>query len=290
MLVVINNQRQFNWTIGDSVEALETELDVIVTFDPSKTNMAVFIGTPDKQGIAAIEFSGNNRKRGPAMDTTQYCLEVRAYLKEYLKHVNLYMVAIEQAIQKKGIDYYKSNMVLTEIRGNLLNFFMEEYNIKVIEINNWAWKAGVLPEGFRSMYEKGSKKFFQTVMPDSPYTYFFEADMTDCICIYWYVCDTLVTGYQIFCNKRETCNYKYVYAYTAIDSDFAPNLRMVQYNPKFTITENMNYYANRYKDPFAIEVPMEHIPINDVYKHTTKFESKNINDSSCRVVVMREDE
>ena len=288
MLVVLNNQRFLQWTIGNPVEPLETDLDVIIAFDPSKTNMAMFVGTPDGQGLDAIEFSGNNRKKGPVMDTTQYCLEVRAYLKAYLKNVKIYMVAIEQAIQKKGAEYYRSSMVLTEIRGNMLNFFLEEYGIKVIEINNWSWKAGVLPEGYRGMYEKGSKKFFVQNMPDSSYANFFEADMTDCICIYQYVCKTMVTGYQVYCNQRETAHYDYTYAFTSLNSDFAKGLRTMAFNDKFSIPDNIIFYVNRYKDPFCIEIPIDCVKPEDVYGHTHKFEFQNIHDNACRVVVMRD--
>ena len=95
------------------------------------------------------------------MDTTVYCEEVRQFLKQYLVNANIYFVGVEQAITKKGMEHHHSNMVLTEIRGNILNFFLDQYNVRVTEINNWSWKAGVLPKGYRGKFEKGSKKWFQ---------------------------------------------------------------------------------------------------------------------------------
>ena len=105
MLVVENNTTFFNWGIGGTVKPLEYGGEVVVVFDPSKTNMAMVIGTPRGDIITTFEFSGNNRKRGPAMDTTQYCMEVREFLSKLFQNVNLYTVAIEQAILKKGNNY-----------------------------------------------------------------------------------------------------------------------------------------------------------------------------------------
>lgn len=181
MLIVENNAKTYTWEYGDAVTPVNYFGEVVIAIDPSKTNMAVFLGTPSGEPISAIEFSGNNRRRGPAMDTTQYCFEVRKFLTEYLQNVSVYLVGIEQAITKQGNKYHHSDMVLKEIRGAILNYFLEEYGVKVIEVNNWSWKFAVLPEGYRGKFDKGSKKFFERNMPQSPFTYYFEADMTDCI-------------------------------------------------------------------------------------------------------------
>ena len=158
MLVVEDNQVAYNWTVGDKVTPLDYHGDVVIVFDPSKTNTAILISTPTKlildsfrykkpdTVLKALEFSGNNRKSGPVEDTTTFCYEMRQYLAALLSNVKLYVVAIEQAITKKGAkENHYTNMVLTEIRANLLGFFLEKYNVHVTEINNWAWKFAVLP-------------------------------------------------------------------------------------------------------------------------------------------------
>lgn len=180
MLVVERNKTFVTWSAGDVVHPLDYTGDVVITFDPSKTNMAMVIGTPEKDVLNVLEFSGNNRGRGPAMDTTLYCEQVKQFLGQYLVRANLYKVGIEKTILPRGQkSHYHSVTVLNEIRSSLLSFFLERFQMKVIEINNWSWKSAILPEGYRSQSEKGSKRFFKTYMPDSEYSKYYEADVTD---------------------------------------------------------------------------------------------------------------
>ena len=287
MLIVERNTNFVNWQLGDPVHAMEYAGDVIIVFDPSKTNMAMVIGTPDGTILNTIEFSGNNRKRGPAMDTTRYCLEVRHFLSEYLKNANIYLVGIEQAITKKGMEHHHSNMVLTEIRSNMLNFFLETYNIKVIEINNWSWKFAILPEGFRSKYEKGSKKFFQKHMPDSPYTYYFEADMTDCICMYWYLVKKHCATYTCYCNQIEPCNIEYMYYYVSATNNMTDDMRQVTFNSRFSICDNLDYYINRIIGNFYMFVDIDKLDVKDVYNKSFAFKLEDIDNNQVKVVARR---
>lgn len=279
MLVVDHNTYSTYWSIGDPVKPMEYNGDVVITFDPSKTNMAMVVGTPDKTILNTIEFSGNNRRRGPVMDTTLYCQEVRSFLEVYLSKVKLYLVCVEQAILPTKKSSYHSNMVLTEIRSNILNFFLEHFNIKVVEINNWSWKFGVLPEGYRGKYEKGSKKWFLDVIPESPYAHYFEADMTDCICIYWYVVDKFCSNYLMFCNQYEPCNIEYTYYFTPDTNVYIADIREVKYNPKFSLQDNVGYYINRIVGQFKLSVPVESLRYEDIYGHSVGF---SINDANCR--------
>lgn len=288
MLVVERNTTFVNWSIGDSVRPMDYSGEVVVVFDPSKTNMAMVVGTPDGTILNSIEFSGNNRKRGPVMDTTLYCEEVRKFLTVYLSKVKLYLVGVEQAITKQGVNYHHSNMVLTEIRSNLLNFFLEEFGIKVIEVNNWSWKFGVLPEGFRSKFEKGSKKFFQQHMPESPYTYYFEADMTDCICIYWYLIKNSCTNYSCYCNQFEKCDIDYMYYFVSTENAIAAEVHEVTYNPRFSIKENLDYYVNRIFGNFCMVVDVEKIDFEDIYGKSVGFQLSDTNCVKVKVVARRQ--
>lgn len=286
MLVVENNTIHKFWGIGDTVHPLDYSGDVIVVFDPSKTNMAMIVGTPDKTILNTLEFSGNNRTKGPVMDTTQFCLEVRHFLTRYLSKCNLYLVAVEQAITKQGTSYHHSNMVLTEIRSNLLNFFLEQFGIKVIEVNNWSWKFAILPEGYRSKYEKGSKKWFVENMPESPFAHYYQADMTDCICIYWYLVSKKCANYTCYCNKYEACSSEYMYFYAPLDSSVTNDAREVTFNPRFTVVENLNYYVNRIFQPVYMQIPIE-TDLGEVYNHAFGFEFSNMDDKTIKVVARR---
>lgn len=286
MLVVENNTNAVNWGINGAVNPLIYGGDVVVVFDPSKTNMAMLLGTPDGTILNTIEFSGNNRRSGPTMDTTQYCQEVRAFLKRYLAKAHIYMVAVEQAIHKKGFEYYTSNMVLTEIRANILNFFREIYGIEVIEINNWSWKHATLPEGYRGQFQKGSKKFFQDKMPNSPYAHYFEADMTDCICIYWYLLSQKCGSYVMLCNRSETAIVDFEYAIYP-DSGYTDQLKEVTYNDAYSIEDNIAFYVNRLSKPFALTVPVNKLSMEQIYKSATFFENKDIFTKNVKVVACR---
>lgn len=288
MLVVEQNTTTVQWSRGDTVHPLEYAGDVVIVIDPSKTNCAIVLGTPQKQILNILEFSGNNRGRGPAMDTTLYCEELRCFLREYLQNCNLYTVGIEQAILPEGKSaHYHSTMVLTEIRGALLNFFMEEFNIKVNEINNWSWKAAVLPDGYRSKYEKGSKRFFEEHMADTPYAHYFEADVTDCICIFWYLCDHYCSKYSLYCNRVEKSLSGFSFTFVPFNSGVTDGMQEVIYNPRYSLEDNIAYYTNRILNTFCLEMDVVDVPISSVYGHTLLFSKGNLKDKKVKVVAVR---
>lgn len=288
MLVVERNKTFVNWGMNDSVRPLQYAGDVVITFDPSKTNMAMVIGTPDKEILNVLEFSGNNRGKGPAMDTTLYCEQIKNFLSQYLKHANIYKVGVEKTILPTGKKArYHSVTVLNEIRSTLLSFFFERFQIKVIEINNWSWKAGVLPDGYRSKYEKGSKKFFLDFFSDTEYVHYYEADVTDCICMYWYMCSNACADYTVFCNRVEQSFSGYTYTYVPADSTVCQNLREMIYNKRFSLEDNLCYYSNRLLVPFYLVVDVADLNIKDVYGKSMLFKSSNLNDTKVKVVGKR---
>lgn len=287
MLVVENNKTHVQWRTADVVNPLSYGGEVVVVFDPGKTNMAMIVGTPNGTILNHLEFSGNNRGNGPVMDTTLYCNEVKEFLRKYLSNVRIWMAATEATILKRGCNHYHSNQVLNEIRANLLQFFLEEFNVHVEEINNWSWKSHILPEGYRSNKFKGSKKWFHDINPTSPYNFYFNADMTDCVCIYWYVVDYMCKTYTMICNRNEVavCPYKY----TIVPKDFptGEKVTVVQYNGTFGLSANLAYYANRILHSFVMEVPTSCFELKDIYTNAQMFEKGNLWDKAVKVVVCR---
>lgn len=287
MLVVERNRTYVNWSLGDPVKPMSYAGDVVVTFDPSKSNMAMLVGTPTGTILNAIEFSGNNRKRGPVMDTTLYCEEVRTFLGNYLSQCNLYCVAVEQAITKQGHNFHHSNMVLTEIRANILNFFMERFGVKVLEINNWSWKSNQLPKGYRSISEKGSKRYFVENFPDSEFANYFEADMTDCVCIYNYVISKHCANYSVYCNRAEQKFTDYSYSFMPESCSATDNLQEVVYNSRFTLDENLAFYTNRILGVYWMKLPIERVDIATVYGRSMLFTLDDFNSEYVKVVAKR---
>ena len=280
MLVVINNEEKYFYTQGMTVKPLEAKGDVLVVIDPSKTNMAVMVSSPLGENYLNIEFSGNNRGSGPVMDTTVYCNEVRSFLRSLLQDVDIYIVGIEAAITKRGHTYHKSDLVLKEIRGALLNFFLEEYGIRALEINNWAWKHAVLPEGYRSQSEKGSKRFICENYPSSPLCHYYEADMTDCFCMTMYVVTTQCTGYALVCNRKEDVNAntrKYWIYPNVVKAPFGAYQFRV--NHHFNLQENTVYLCNRTKSLCHSTVDISTLKLEDIYGHTKGFSEIPLEDS-----------
>ena len=288
MLVVERNQTYVTWNLGDSVHPLEYTGDIVITFDPSKTNTAMIIGTPDKEVLNVLEFSGNNRSRGPVIDTTLFCEQVKQFLRQYLCHANLYKVGIEKTILPRGKKAnYHSVTVLNEIRSNLLSFFLEQFQMHVIEINNWSWKSAMLPEGYRSPYEKGSKRYFTTFMPDSEWSKYYEADVTDCLCMFWYMCEKSCADYTVYCNRVEQSFTGYTYTYVPADSIICSDLRAVAFNDRFSLEDNLSFYSNRILVPFYLEVDSSILDFRDVYGKSMCFTKNNLKDTRVKVVAKR---
>ena len=190
---------------GDTVPSLDYTGEVVVAIDPSKTNCALVVGDPGGYILSIVEMSGNNWRVGPVEDTTQYCSEVKEFITKHLAGAKVVKAGLEKAITKRGMEHHHSNMVLTEIRGAILNLFWEVYGFRnnEVEVNNWSWKHAILPEGYRSQSEKGSKRYFSQYLNDKSYVYYFEADVTDCLCIYKYLIRDCKDTYTIACRAAE---------------------------------------------------------------------------------------
>lgn len=289
MLVFINNEPQPWFKKGDPITPLSIAGDVIVCIDPSKTNMATLIGSPFGEVYTILEFSGNNRRSGPAMDTTVYCQEVRDYLKRYLRNVRVIDAGVEKAITKKGMEHHTSTMVLTEIRGSILSLFLDEYGVgdKEAEINNWTWKSGVLPDGYRSQSEKGSKRYIQDRFPNSPFCYYYEADATDVLCMYWYKLKKYVNNYKLVCNKEESSLNTFKVGIYPNFMDKAQGMKRFIYNNRFTVEQNAIYYSNRSSTAGIASLKLDDLTIEEIYKHACAFSSLEENYDDVRVVVTR---
>lgn len=257
---------------GGFVPDLKYTGDVVMTIDPSKTNCAVVIGDPGGAVISILEMSGNNWKQGPVDDTTEYCFEIKEFLSRYIEGTNMVRIGLEKAITKQGMQHHHSNMVLTEIRGSLLSMFYDKYGFTKddVEVNNWSWKKAILPDGYRSQSEKGSVRYFYQYLHDYTYINYFEADVTDCLCIYKYIVRETKDSYMIACNDVEESKVKYN---CAIMPDWADQLhyREFNYNPSFSLLENATYFANRSRVNGIASIDVNRLHVDDIYKYASGF-------------------
>lgn len=275
MLVVMNNHLKMQYVRGMYVKPLSVPDGVVITIDPGKTNMAMFIGSPDGEMYVGLEFSGNARGTGPPMDTTLYCVEVRMFLRQYFANTEIYLVGMEEAItkaSKKGNLYHKSGMVLKEIRANILNFFLEEYGLRTILINNWSWKAAILPDGYRSQNEKGSKRWLCDFFPDNPLSQYFAADMSDAYCMYLYLISQHCSSYTLMCKrKEEACNRTRKFFIYPESLSSIQSARVVVFNKKFTLTENVIYLCNRTNQVCYGKFPSDKLHLGEIYGNCVGF-------------------
>lgn len=273
------------YSAGMTPPSLNYTGDIVVAIDPSKTNMAIVIGDPGGEVISIVEMSGNHWKTPKAaMDTTDFCIDARDFLKQYLSCANLYIAGIEKAITKKGMEHHHSNMVLTEVRSMLLNFFKLEYGLsdKEVEVNNWSWKRAILPDGYRSTYEKGSVRYFAEYLNDTTYVNYFEDDVTDAMCIYLYLTRNTKNTYTIACNKEERSDKDINIQLMPSHADMLSN-RKFTYNPTYSPAQNAYYFANRSTRAGISKVDIKALSIADIYKYAYGFTS--IPKDSARLVV-----
>ena len=276
MIAYIENKDVISYELGfvQNIPVLPYKCDCVVCFDPSKTNMAVLIANLYGDVLSTLEFTGNNRRKGPTEDTTKYCSEVTEFLQYYLKDVNICFVFIEQNIMKKGYEYYQSSNVLTEIRGALLHFFETTYNIRAKEINNWSWKSHVLPDGYRSRNEKGSKRYIHDYFPDSALNNYFEADMTDVFCMYLYA-KTLIPASAIppiLCQQKESALGKINVCIVPRDLDMGDSV-IFQYNPNYSLMDNAIYYSNRLRRTGTTIAPVDKLSMEEIYEYSALFDN-----------------
>ena len=269
MRVRINNGRDHFYTMNKSVEPIVCSQQIVLVIDPSKSNMGVKIGTVSGKELELLEFSG--AKCGPdgrSMDTLTYCHEFRQYLKQRLKGCKIRLIAQEKTIMKKGNDAsFISNRVLNDIRTQIDEMSLEMTGRRPEEINNWAWKKAILPDGYRGQQIKGSKIWLSTL--DKKYRDYSD-DLTDVICIFMYVISTLTDDKDIYCDEAEETTEKYIYMLT--DANTIPTgVKPFAYNRDYGVTHNCNYYINRTQKTGYALVDIDDLRPVEIIGHATKL-------------------
>ena len=228
--------------------------NVVVAIDPSKTNMGVVVGTDAGNKLAHIELSGKG------CDTTDYCCDLKRFFGNYLSKAHIVLVGVEQTVQYKGYDYYRSQMVLTEIRATILALFRELFNIKVKEINNYAWKGAVLPDGYRGHKEKGSKRWLAehgvTGLSD---------DVTDAICIYLYLMSFVQEHETLECTQGEEPVNNYRLCIVPEDFELEGEYTTYKANPDVNIRGNLGYYTNHTMESYILITPITMLTFDVIY-------------------------
>lgn len=266
-----------NWSTFTDEEAV-TPLNFVgpamIVIDPGKTNLAMFIASTYGSVLSYVECSGKD------CDTTDYCADLRRFIQRYCEKLDIRYAGVEQAVAYEGMKYYRSQMVLTEVRANILAFFHDIYGIKAIEINNYSWKSAVLPQGYRGHSEKGSLRYFNERGQFLGVTH----DVTDCFCMYLYMQERLGLKDELYCLNADVTSVGYELLIAKVGQFNVE--KKFKYNRSFTVSQNIAYYLNRisYKE-FSLTVPVECLSLEEIYGSTIIVDTNSID--TVEVVVAR---
>ncbi len=273
MRVSKNNGAWFYYHLGDYVEPLDYKEPILVVTDPSKQNMGFLVGTLYEQKVF-YEFSGKDIN-DKAIDTVDYCLEIREFMTKLLKDCDILEFSQEEAIDKEdknGLKYFKSSLVLRDVRAFSIVTAVDLTGKKPHFINNWVWKTDILPAEYRNHKEKGSVRFLAENYDPIYATY--ADDITDVICMYWHRRKALTKGLQITCVQKEDKKSEYKYFITD-ESHVDEKLKEFKYNTAFTMTDNLNYFTNRAKGAGYAKLDLNKISPIEMVNHcltkTSKF-------------------
>lgn len=277
MQVQINLGVPFEYTAGQPLEPLNFCGDIVLVTDPGKTNMALIVGTPFGTQLCVLQF----RAPGSAYDTSAYCHDFKDFLKRFLARCKVVHFGIEQAISKRGMNHHHSSMVLTEIRANLIDVAYDLTGEKPLEINNWAWKHAILPDGMRSQSEKGSTRFLPAV-----YAKYQNADVTDAVCMYLYVMEKFGTDYSLVPDRVEAPLAEYTAFLLPRGLRQFETARRFSYARELSFDENCAFYINRTWERGIALVDVGVLTLEDIYRHATGFIPSN-SAQLVEVVVVR---
>lgn len=277
MQVQINLSAPFEFKAGQKIKPFNFCGDIVLATDPGKTNMAMAVGTPFGTQLCILQF----RAPGSAYDTSDYCHDFKDFLTRYFEGCRFFYFGIEQAISKKGMNHHHSSMVLTEIRANLIDLAYSLTGQKPLEINNWAWKYAILPDGMRSQSEKGSTRFLPEI-----YKRYGNADVTDAICMYRYIIEKQCGPYVIFPNRAEKALAPYKAFLVPSGSKMASTARRFQYEKSLSLEENCAFFANRTWEKGVASVDVSSLSLEDIYGRAMGFVPSNCRET-VEVVVVR---
>lgn len=242
-----------------------TGMDIIIIIDSSKTNSCMMVA--NKYGNVLDDYE----LRGFASDNIlEQCYAERQFLSVLLRGANIYIGAIEDIITKKdnqGMQEHESRFKITAIFMSFISYFQDTHKYTLNLINNWAWKAGTLPEEFRTMdHDKGSldyHKFMKTKYANR------KDDVTDAYQILQYVKMTFGISESIQIEgEKELTSVKYVTKLLSASTDTAGTVSFI-YNDGYFLNDVVSFMVNRLETNQigCCKMPINNIKADDIYKY-----------------------
>lgn len=222
---------------------------LMIAIDSSKTNTAITVDDEYGNKLDDYELRGAVED-----DILQLCWWERKCLSVIFSQARIVVGGIEDIITKKdkngqfshGIEIHKSRFMITAVFMSLITYFQDNHDFTLALINNWSWKAAVLPEEYRKDgHHKGSLDWHRdrgTVLASRT------DDITDSDCIMQYLKMTHnISSTEVIKSEPELSKYKYKAVILALSNDFAG---LVEYkdNEDVTLENKCAYISNRLKE------------------------------------------
>lgn len=249
----------FDYTLGCAIPiALDYDGPVVCAIDPSKTAMGITIGSPSGEMIEFFRLSGKN------MDTTEFCHEFKEFLLRYIPPSRIIKVVYEMVIKRDDEQSsYISMVVLNEIQSHIIEmmYSMDSNKNRLRGVNNWAWKAGVLPDEFRKKGSgKGSLKYLCSLNRKFSIC---DDNITDSACIYIYYVSKFVDFTDVLPTREES--NKNVKICICTEDTLPETYKTFQYNPEISVYGNASYVKNRIAGMCVCPISNE-LSIRDIYQ------------------------
>lgn len=255
---------------------------LILSIDSSKSDTAMIVWDEYGHPLDDYEICG----AGSDIDVHQLCWDTRKELDKLFYCADVILVGLEDIITKKekgnedimtrkerghkGLEIHQSRAKITAVYENFIFYFQDRFNLMPKLINNWAWKAGVLPEEYR---KKSHKKGSQDWLTDIGSKWAGRNDnVTDAVCIGWYLIghSKIETSYEII----STAPASYEYDFGILPKTFKKpegHKNFVIKNSD-TLEHNLDEIANSIKigQVGCVIVPTESVPIEMIYSDKLK--------------------
>lgn len=270
-----------------SIEARYRGQCIDVGVDQSKSHTAIVVGPPNIGYTDYIEVLGS----GGDTDVFDVCALTRRLMFDLFAGATFRTIGIEDPITKEygktyvdkdghvkraktAMDTHENRLKLSAIFSNYMFIFYDLAGFHPDRVNNEDWKGAILPEEYRKKtHKKGSLDWHidrGTVLART------NDNVTDAACILDFVRKTRKNTQPVLpILGAELPKGKFNY----IIRDFTEKVKAVtyQYNNTITFIDNVSYVRNRIKDDEAgvILLPVEYIPIEELYKDTCKLSNPN---------------
>ena len=254
-----------------SYEPMYSGKKIVIGIDSSKSNTAITVGDSMGNVYHDHELSG----AGGDVNVYDFCRDMRRELKSLFKGADILKVGIEDIITKKekgyrGIEIHQSRYKITAVFDNLIFLFDDYFGIMPTLVNNWAWKAAILPEEYRTKdHKKGSLDWFNAIGNRWAGR---KDDVTDSVCIYYYLLK--VNPVKPIYTIRETSPSNISYACSIFPDTFTmpDSAKEFIIDNTDSLEHNLAMIAEMLGKEFGyVKVSTEMIPIDWIYSDRLKY-------------------